>query len=276
MTLPTSNISFSQIQTEFGGTNPIALSEYYNGGLYTTPNNPVSTSGAINVGSFSDGSYLPITAIYEDGFFTGTNSSIHIFNNNIGVADPTRELFIVITSGNNSNPSITSVYVGTTSTGSGGVSATIRGSTRYGLASIGWPTGTTAYMKVTFAATVEQISVSVFSVYNRRVYGGPILSTNILGTSYVSSQTLTKAYPIRAIGLVSAFTLAQGSSTPTVTLGSDYAKIDRYATSNFELYQAYLTSGAGAVRVTTAAATYSYAVTFNVVAALGGLLFIID
>jgi hypothetical protein len=31
MALPSSGaISFSQIQTEFGGTNPISLSEYYN------------------------------------------------------------------------------------------------------------------------------------------------------------------------------------------------------------------------------------------------------
>ena len=29
-------VSFSQIQTEFGGSNPISLNEYYSGGL---PNN---------------------------------------------------------------------------------------------------------------------------------------------------------------------------------------------------------------------------------------------
>ena len=41
MTLPSSSnpISLSQIQTEFGGTNPISISEYYRNGSYTTSNN---------------------------------------------------------------------------------------------------------------------------------------------------------------------------------------------------------------------------------------------
>ena len=40
MTLPSSNnpISLGQIQTEFGGSNPISISEYYNGGPYVTNN----------------------------------------------------------------------------------------------------------------------------------------------------------------------------------------------------------------------------------------------
>ena len=35
MALPASGaMSFSQLQTEFGGANPISLSEYYRGGAY--------------------------------------------------------------------------------------------------------------------------------------------------------------------------------------------------------------------------------------------------
>lgn len=46
-------ISFSQIQTEFGGSNPISLSEYYRSGAYTTSNNTgVPTSGAISMSQF--------------------------------------------------------------------------------------------------------------------------------------------------------------------------------------------------------------------------------
>lgn len=46
-------ISFSQIQSEFGGTNPISISEYYRGGLFVTPNNlGIPTSGTISVGNF--------------------------------------------------------------------------------------------------------------------------------------------------------------------------------------------------------------------------------
>jgi hypothetical protein len=54
MTLPASGtIAVSQIQTEFGGANPVSLSEYYRGGAYVTSNNTsVPTSGAISLSNF--------------------------------------------------------------------------------------------------------------------------------------------------------------------------------------------------------------------------------
>ena len=46
-------ISLSDIQTEFGGSNPISISEYYRGGTYVTPNNTsVPTSGTISLSNF--------------------------------------------------------------------------------------------------------------------------------------------------------------------------------------------------------------------------------
>jgi hypothetical protein len=56
MPLPSSGpISFSDIQSQFGGTNPISLSEYYRGGGFVTNtgvNNTIPTSGAISVNNF--------------------------------------------------------------------------------------------------------------------------------------------------------------------------------------------------------------------------------
>lgn len=50
-------ISLSDIQTEFGGSNPISLSEYYRGGAYTTTNNTgVPTSGTIQLDDFYNAS----------------------------------------------------------------------------------------------------------------------------------------------------------------------------------------------------------------------------
>lgn len=46
-------ISLSQIQGEFGGSNPISMSEYYRNGSYVTSNNTgVPTSGAISMNVF--------------------------------------------------------------------------------------------------------------------------------------------------------------------------------------------------------------------------------
>ena len=54
-TLPSGPLSFSQIQGEFGGSNPISLSEYYRTGLYV-PDIPqaatIPTGGTISVTSF--------------------------------------------------------------------------------------------------------------------------------------------------------------------------------------------------------------------------------
>ena len=57
----TGEISFSDLQAEFGGSNPISLSEYYRGGLYTSDNNAsVPTSGAIQMDDF----YGTVKGIY--------------------------------------------------------------------------------------------------------------------------------------------------------------------------------------------------------------------
>jgi hypothetical protein len=58
MALPTSGpLSLTDIQTEFGGSNPISLSEYYAGGSYVPSgasgtNGPIPTSGAISLSDF--------------------------------------------------------------------------------------------------------------------------------------------------------------------------------------------------------------------------------
>jgi hypothetical protein len=67
MTLPTipgSSISLSQIQTEFGGSNPISISEYYAGGSYVGSGKAnatsvaIPTSGTISFANFSGASAI--------------------------------------------------------------------------------------------------------------------------------------------------------------------------------------------------------------------------
>ena len=57
MAVPSTNTKFTGIQTEFGGSNPIELSEYYSGGPLVpsgtpAPNGPIPSSGQISVGQF--------------------------------------------------------------------------------------------------------------------------------------------------------------------------------------------------------------------------------
>lgn len=54
MPIGTTDIDFSEIQTEFGGSNPISLNEYYSNGLYVPKGHTINkTSGAISTSNFS-------------------------------------------------------------------------------------------------------------------------------------------------------------------------------------------------------------------------------
>jgi hypothetical protein len=76
MALPSSGpISSSMIQTEFGGSNPIAISEYYKGGANvpnTATNVNIPTSGQIKFSDFYNGSDL---VSYEYLLGHGDNST---------------------------------------------------------------------------------------------------------------------------------------------------------------------------------------------------------
>jgi hypothetical protein len=82
MPLPLSGtITLAQIQTEFGGTNPIGLNEYYRGGIFVVnglaQNASVPTSGTISLSNFYGA---------QKGFlFTSTISS-NTTNYNLGTA----------------------------------------------------------------------------------------------------------------------------------------------------------------------------------------------
>ena len=88
MALPASGtITLDDLQTEFGGSNPISLSEYYRGGSLvpdTATNSGVPTSGAISLDDFygaAAGSTLKTVTIgtdggVNDGFVSGSYGSI--------------------------------------------------------------------------------------------------------------------------------------------------------------------------------------------------------
>ena len=59
MAVPSTNVGLSDIQTEFGGSNPISISEYYAGGANVpsgttggVPPGAIPTSGQISIGQF--------------------------------------------------------------------------------------------------------------------------------------------------------------------------------------------------------------------------------
>jgi len=89
MTIPSSGpVTFTDIQTEFGGSNPIALNEYYAGGSYvpagtTGTYGAVPSSGQISVQNFyGTTAYTPIYVeeVFRSWIYTGTGSTQTITN----------------------------------------------------------------------------------------------------------------------------------------------------------------------------------------------------
>lgn len=95
MPLPSSGpLSLNDIQTEFGGTNPISLNEYYAGGGRvpagaTGTFGPVPSSGAISVQNFyGTSAYTPIYVqeVFSTLLYTGNNTNFTYRVNNINLS----------------------------------------------------------------------------------------------------------------------------------------------------------------------------------------------
>jgi hypothetical protein len=93
MTLPSSgSISASDIRTEFGGSNPISISEYYNGGIYVTNNVTaiapnVPSSGTIELSDFyGSGKLFNVTFSMSR---SADNQNYFYFNSALGLVTAT-------------------------------------------------------------------------------------------------------------------------------------------------------------------------------------------
>lgn len=119
MALPSSGvIRLTDIQTEFGGSNPIGLDEYYRNGSYVSSNNTnVPTSGAISLSNFYN-SYFLVT-IPNSGSQTN-------YYNLTGYSYANPAVISWTKSGTTLNWSVTSytTYCGSAKTGSGSASIT--------------------------------------------------------------------------------------------------------------------------------------------------------
>ena len=164
MTLQTSGaISLSQVQTEFGGSNPISLSEYYAGGTYVPSgtsgaNGAVPSSGTISMSKFYGTSSIVVNGVSDTtvngigstsasasfGFIGGT---VHISSNSSSDVDYN---WITPTSYFGDYQYRVTVTSGSLSFGSGtGVWTTFAGS------SVNWGvSASTSYYEVTESATI--------------------------------------------------------------------------------------------------------------------------
>lgn len=186
MALPSSGVlTLNDIQTEFGGTNPIDLSEYYRGGGLvpnTALNAAIPTSGVISVSDFYGSANLLALNFATHG--TGTNGA----SVSIGTARSTRMVHL---SGYATNGiAVSSGTIGgvtATVINTGGLSSNGQlGNTWQAYAKV--PTGTTATVSMNTAVTYY---VATFDTVN----SGASATTSQTGSGLTMTATLTAANP---------------------------------------------------------------------------------
>ena len=152
MALPSSGVlTLDDIQTEFGGTNPIDLSDYYRGGGLVPdsgPNAAIPTSGAISVSDFY-GSANSITLDFTVQGATVNRGPGTYAGVSIGTASVNR--MVIIQGGYLSSSAPSAITIG-------GISAGIVSRSASYIAYAKVPTGTTATIVITGGGTyVTQI-----------------------------------------------------------------------------------------------------------------------
>ena len=256
MALPSSGVlTLNDIQTEFGGTNPIDLSEYYRGGGLvpdTALNAGIPTSGVISVTDFYGSANLLALNFATHG--TGTNGA----SVSIGTARSTRMVHL---SGYTSNGvEVTSVTIG------GVTAAVLRACAAPAAAQPGgntwqaWakvPTGTTATVSINTTATYY---VSTFDTVNSGAsntassqvapgsatftfttanpgvcfWGGntrsPQLAATAISTSTTSPGGPTNYYVIQAANLsgIAAYNVTSTANSRTFSTSMNAGKINGF------------------------------------------------
>jgi hypothetical protein len=93
MVLPSSGpISLGQIQTEFGGSNPISISEYYNGGPYVTNNVTAIAPNVPSSGPIKFSDFYGAAKLFDVTFSMSrdaNNQNSFYFNSAVGIVTAT-------------------------------------------------------------------------------------------------------------------------------------------------------------------------------------------
>ena len=212
MALPSSGVlTLNDIQTEFGGTNPIDLSDYYRGGGLvpdTAGNAGIPTSGVISVTDFyGAANVIPIN--YAQTFAGTINNGDSI---NIGTARSTRWVIIQGIAGG----------VRATSGSIGGVTAAfISGLTGNSATCwMGWakvPTGTTATV-VLNVSSAPNCRVSTFDSINSNY--SAIFNTTVNFVGAATTASTTNSFTVTDPGIVFSSIAAAAPTFASTTITS--------------------------------------------------------
>lgn len=259
MTLATTNLSFSAIQTEFGGSNPISLSEYYRSGSYvrtntTAPNGPIPASGAISLSTFRGATQGVLTPTYAFGTIpTSVNEgSSGTFNvNTTNVADSTTLYWTIATNAGDFGTTSGSFTI-SSNTGSFSVSpsadATTEGTETF---TVSIRTGSTSgtVVATSSSVTINDTSLSPTPTYSLTRSAASVNEGSSFTITFATNQAGSFGYTISGI---SSADIGGASLTGTVSNGSvlSYSVTADTTTEGTETFSIALDNGQASTSVT--------------------------
>lgn len=238
MTTPTGAITLADVQTEFGGTNPIGLGEYYAGGLYVPAATPgVPSSGAISMdnlrgkSSVAYGTLTPNLSSIAEGGATVTFT----WSGATGLANGTY-YWRLVGSGIDTNDftSMTGSFSVASNTGSFGVSAKVEAAfegTESFQALVGDAPGVPVVMVVSpFVSIVESGTYAVTNPTSVNEGGSvtfTVTTTNVPnGALFYSLDVVSGAFNAADMGgavLTGSLNISSNSGSVTLSVASDGA-----------------------------------------------------
>jgi hypothetical protein len=211
MALPSSGVlTLADIQTEFGGTNPIDLSDYYRGGGLVPdsgPNAAIPTSGAISVSDFY-GSANSITLDFTVQGATVNRGPGTYAGVSIGTASVNR--MVIIQGG--LWPSVPSAIT------IGGISAGIVSIQQSYIAYAKVPTGTTATIVITGGGT-HTTQIYTLNTVNAAPTQTKVQTTNVAANTVQSSTMTQNPVDTEGVFIWGALFVSAGPGSP-VRVGS--------------------------------------------------------
>ena len=209
MALPSSGVlTLNDIQTEFGGTNPIDLSDYYRGGGLvpnSAGNSAIPTSGAISVSDFYGSANLlnldftvrGAVVNRGNGTFTGVS---------IGTANASRMVVLQgVVQGTNAPPTAVTI---------GGISAgLVRNSGNY-VAYAKVPTGTTATIVLSGGSTTFRTQIYTLNTVNTAPTKTFIQTIAVAPNTAVSSTMTQNPVDTEGVFIWGMFAISGGPGSP--------------------------------------------------------------
>ena len=215
MSVPSTNTKLSGIQTEFGGSNPIALSEYYSGGPLVpagvpAPNGPIPSSGAITVGDFRGATNASYVTASGGAVTTSGDFKIHVFTGNA--------TFSVSNAGNPAgSTSVTATIVG----GAGGAGSFYGGG---GGVSFRTADNSAALINITNAGILSTVTPGT-SNFRMGVNAGDAITANTNYNTVVGDESGTAINggdQNTALGYKSSFSLVTGSNNTALGFQANF------------------------------------------------------